>query len=447
MRQKRTMLAVTLTLLLALLLSACSGNGSNGNSNGTSAASSNPSKEPVMQEVEITFANWISVEDATKDIYNDLMDEFEKQNPGITVKSIGYPFNQYKDQVLVSSAGGNAPDVIMANQNFTSAFVGADIAAPMDELLEASLIDDILEGSLKGVTYGNKVMAMPWAPHPNALFWNKKLFEKAGLDPNTPPQTWDEMLMMADKIAKLGQDEKGNPIYGIGENTKDTSYTGNMLYRIVLSYGGKFVDDEGKVVFDEGTALRDALAYIQTLVTNKTSPKGAEIFDLRGMFGNGTLGMVSDGDFGRSVFRGTSGKGEAFDEEWGVTTIPVNQSNQSETVFTEHQLVISKDGKQKDAAAKLVTFLVSEDAMKMYHAANGVLSSRKSIAALPEMNEDEYAKVFNAQMATATALPTQNPKFDNAMKEAASMVVMVSEGSTPEEAIARIMPKIKELYQ
>lgn len=454
MKGLRVSLISVLLVLMAVLSAAC-GSGNDGKSNEGSQASNSSgsstnegSAQNSQQQVEITFANWISVEDATKAAYEKIVADFESANPGIKVKSLGIPFNQFKDQVLISSTGGNPPDVMMANQNFSAAFVGADIAAPLEGLIADDILNDIVEGSKAGVTYDGKIMAFPWAPHPNALFWNKTLFEAAGLDPETPPKTWDEMIDMAKQIAALKQDENGNPIYGLGINSASLSYTGNMLLRDVLTYGGSFIDDQGNIVFDEGDALKNALAYIQEMVNTGVSPKGVEIKDLRGMFGAGTLGFHIDGDFGRQTFRDTSGKGEAFDAEWGVTPIPAGVTGRSETVFSEHQLLIAKASKKQEAAAKFVEYLVSEEAMITYHEMNGVMSARKSIAALPEMNEDDYAAVFNQQMETASPFPAANPVFDNAMKTASDMVVLVTEGGlTPEDAIAQVMPKIKELYE
>jgi multiple sugar transport system substrate-binding protein len=442
-------LFVTGTTSLSLLaaLAAC---GSNSTTTGSTSQPQGADKDKpeAKKQVEISFANWISVEEGTKEAYNQLIADFEKKNPHIKVKSIGIPFAQFKDQVLVSSSGGNPPDVTMSNQNFTPAFDGAKLAEPLETLLGADMIGDIVEGSKAGVTFNGKVVAMPWAPHPSALFWNKTVFKKAGLDPEKPPQTWDEMIEMAKKIAANGKDDKGNPIYGIGENGASDSYTGNMLMRIAYTYGGKFVDDKGAIVFDQGTALTESITYMKDMISNKISPKGAMMKDLRPMFANGALGMLIDGDFGRTNFRTMSGKGEAFDKEWGVTTVPTGKSGKSETVFTEHQLVIPAGGKNKPEAAEFVKYLVSKDAMAIYHKLNGIMSSRKSIASLPEMNEDEYSKVFNTQMKTASPLPAANPKFDNAMKISTDMIVLVTEGGkSAEEAISTVMPKIKELYK
>ncbi|TBL75713.1 ABC transporter substrate-binding protein [Paenibacillus thalictri] len=446
--KKVTMGAVAVSL--AASMAACGDAGTGGSGGKEAAAPGNAGADAAKsgKQVEITFANWISVEDGTKEAYNQLIADFEKKNPNIKVKSIGIPFAQFKDQVLVSSAGGNPPDVSMSNQNFTPAFAGAKVAEPLESLLGQDMIGDIVDGSKAGVTINGKVMAMPWAPHPSALFWNKNLFKKAGLDPEQPPKTWDDMVAAAKKIAALGKDEKGNPIYGIGENGASDSYTGNMLLRLAYTYGGKFVDDKGAIVYDQGTGLKDSLNYLKDAINNKISPKGAMMKDLRPMFANNALGMLIDGDFGRTNFRSMSGKGEAFDKEWGVTIVPAGKSGRSETVFTEHQLVVTSGSKHKAEAAEFVKYLVSKDAMAIYHKLNGVMSSRKSIAALPEMNEDAYAKVFNEQMKTASPMPSANPKFDNAMQVSTDMIVMVTEGGkSPDEAISTVIPKIKELYK
>lgn len=444
MRDFRYQLSTLMIILLAVFLVACS------NENNNSGAQSNNEGQQQTnadEVVEITFANWISVEDATKAAYEKMIADFENANSGIKVKSLGIPFNQFKDQILISSTGGNPPDVMMANQNFSAAFVGADIAAPLEGLLSEDVLNDIVEGSKQGVTYEGQIMAYPWAPHPNALFWNKALFKAAGLDPETPPSTWDEMIETAKKIGNLKQDSNGNPIYGIGINNASLSYTGNMLLRDVLTYGGTFMNEQGEIVFDQGDALQQALTNAQDLINNGLSPKGVEIKDLRGMFSAGTLGLHIDGDMARQIFRDISGKGESFDTEWGVTVIPPGVTGKSETVFSEHQLLIAKSSKKQEAAAKLVDYLVSKEAMLTYHQFNGIMSARKSIASLPEMNEEDYATVFNEQMKTASPFPAKTPVFDNAMKTASDMVILVTEGGhSPESAIEQVMPKIRELY-
>lgn len=368
------------------------------------------------EQVTITMSNWLEAEDATSAIFKELLDDFMAANPDIKVESQAIPFNQYKDQVLIAGTSGNAADVIMGNSQMMSAFNGAGILADLDNLASKDVLDDIYPGYLSGTTYDGKVMALSWAPHPIAMYYNKDLFTKAGLDPEKAPTTWDEMTKDAQAIAKIGKDDSGNTIYGLGIPTGKVAHTGTVFNGIFYSFGGHFLDANGKVDLNNAGNV-EALTWTKQLVDEKVIPAGLEIKDLRGLFASGQIGIIFDGDMGRGAFRSSSGLGEDFDKKMGVAIIPVGKTGRSETVYTEHQLGVFAKSEHKEAATRLIEYLISKDAMIKYHKANAVLSARKSIATLPEMNEDHFMEVFNKQSETASPLPATNAMFDNAMNE------------------------------
>ena len=176
-------------------------------------------------------------------------------------------------------------------------------------------------------------------------------------------------------------------------------------------------------------------------------PSVLEIKDLRGMFASGTLGMIVDSDAALATFRSASGQGKAFDEKIGVCTIPIGATGRSETVYTEHQLTVYAKSEKKEAAIKLVEFLISRDAMVKYHAACAILSPRASIATLPEMNEDAFTETFNRQSLTASPLPASNPMFDNAMNEMTkAMERVIIGGEDIKSVLEETQQTIAELY-
>lgn len=379
---------------------------------GTAAAANADSGK----QVTITISNWLDAEEATSSIFNELLNDFMAANPDIKVESQAIPFNQYKDQVLIAGTSGNAADVIMGNSQMMSAFNGAGILSDLDSLASKDVLDDIYPGYLSGTTYDGKVMALSWTPHPIALYYNKDLFAKAGLDPDKAPTTWDEMTDAAKKVAAIGKDDSGNTIYGLGIPTGKVAHTGTVFNGIFYSFGGHFLDKNGDVDLDNPGNVA-ALTWTKGLVDDKVIPAGLEIKDLRGLFAAGQMGMIFDGDMGRGAFRTSSGLGEDFDKKMGVAIIPVGKTGRSETVYTEHQLAIFDKSQHKEAAIRLIQYLIGKDAMLKYHKSNAVLSARKSIATLPEMNEDHFMEVFNKQSETASPLPATNAMFDNAMNE------------------------------
>lgn len=391
-----------------MLLTACGGGGNSGETTDSGGGDS--------EQVTITISNWLEAEEATEAIFKEMLDDFMAENPDIKVESQAIPFNQYKDQVLIAGTSGNAADVILGNSQMMSAFNGAGLLAELDSEISQDILDDIYPGYLEGTTYDGKVKAVSWAPHPIAMYYNKELFEQAGLDPEAPPTTWEEMTEAARAITALGQDDSGNTIYGLGIPTGKVAHSGTVFNGIFYAFGGHYLDESGNVdLNNEGN--KAALEWTKELVDEKVIPAGLEIKDLRGLFAAGQLGIVFDGDMGRSAFRSSSGLDEAFDEKMGVAIIPVGDTGRSETVYTEHQLGVFAQSENKEAAVRLVEYLIGEEAMLKYHKSNAVLSARESIATLPEMNEDTFMEVFNKQSETASPLPATNAMFDNAMNE------------------------------
>ena len=366
--------------------------------------------------VTITMSTWLAAEDGTKDIFAEMLNDFMAANPDVKVEVIALPFNQTKDQVLLAGGSGEAADVIMGNSQMMGAFNAAGLCANLDDLLSPELVADIFPGYLSGTTYDGQIRAVSWAPHPIAMYFNIALFEKAGLDPQAPPATWDEAIEAARKIAALGTDENGNVIYGLGIPTAKVTYSANALNGLLYAYGGRFLNDEGMpdIVNDGNIAVFEML---KTLTDDKVIPSALEIKDLRGLFATGQIGIMLDSDAGLTSMRAASGIGTEFDEKISVAVSPVGTTGRSETVYTEHQLAVYEKSDKKEAAVRLVEYLVGPEAMVKYHQAVGTMSPRKSISSLPDMNETYFAEVFNKQSETASPLPAANPMYDNAMNE------------------------------
>ena len=92
-------------------------------------------------------------------------------------------------------------------------------------------------------------------------------------------------------------------------------------------------------------------------------------------------------------------------------------------------------------------YLIGEEAMLKYHKSNAVLSARKSIASLPEMNEDSFMEVFNKQSETASPLPATNAMFDNAMNEVTKAIerIVVNSEDIP-AVLEETNTVIREMY-
>ncbi|EGX57220.1 solute-binding protein, partial [Streptomyces zinciresistens K42] len=173
-------------------LSAC---GSGGGGGGPADASG-------KVEGDITFQTW-NLRANFKDYFDGVIADFEKKYPGTNVKWIDQPAEGYADKISADAAGGTLPDVVNVSPDLVAPLAGAGLALDLDKAA-AKYRKQYLAGAwashrIPGMT---GTYAFPWYLNTGPLFYNKTLFEKAGLDPERPPKTYGEVFDAALKMAK-----------------------------------------------------------------------------------------------------------------------------------------------------------------------------------------------------------------------------------------------------
>ncbi|MCQ4080007.1 extracellular solute-binding protein [Streptomyces sp. RB6PN25] len=249
MRITRSAVALTVPLALsAAMLAGC----------GAGAAGGSGSSAGGKAEGAITFQTW-NLRAKYQSFFNGLITQFEKEYPSVTVKWIDQPADNYAEKLSADAAGGTLPDVVN---------VSPDLAYP---LAKAGLLMN-LDTSQATSTYkseytpeawqGNELpglggsFSFPWYLNTGPLFYNKALFQQAGLDPNTPPQTYDQLFADAErmaqhsggKIAALAQEPTIEDFgrYGVPlMNSSGTAFTYNDAKGVELLTKYKRLYDEG----------------------------------------------------------------------------------------------------------------------------------------------------------------------------------------------------------
>lgn len=449
-------------LLLLTLLTACGDSSPTASappattaaSTGTTAASgatvaTTAAAATSGAPVELTWANWAGSEDATKQAVAEMIKGFEAKYPNVKVKSVPYPFNQMKDQLLISAAGGNAPDIAQVHVTWVAALNNAKMLQPLDGLVDKAVLDDFYPNLLKGLNYDGKQIGLPWAPSPILLYYNKNLLKRAGFD--NPPKTWAEMMEQARKIAQLGNDDKGNKIYGVGISSKKLAGAGYFFLNHLWNNGGEFTNDKGQIVLNQPNTVK-GFNEAQGLFKDNVTPSGLEIKDLRNLFAQGVMGFHFDGEFGVGIFAGQSPKKEKFAEDYSITTIPgVEAASKGQTFYIEHELVLFNTTKYKNEARLFAEYLTSSEGIAIYNKFNGnKLPVRKSVASLDFYNKPEnaYMKVFIEALGSARPLPATNEQFLAAMEELSVGVQRAGiEKQDPAKVVEELDKKIKTLYK
>ena len=214
---------------------------------------------------------------------------FEKKNPDIDVVAHdAFPCQDPKtfDAKL---AGGQMEDVFYTY--FTDARHVVDIkqAADLTPYVKDLKSWPTLQKQLKDIyTVDGKVYGIPRTGYSMGLIYNRKLFEKAGLDPDTPPATWEEVRADAKRIAALGNGTVGYADYS-AQNQGGWHFTAEMY-----SQGGDIVTPDGKkAAFNspQGHAVLQNLQQMRWTDNSMGAKQLLQIADVQPMMASGKLGM------------------------------------------------------------------------------------------------------------------------------------------------------------
>ncbi|WP_328696383.1 ABC transporter substrate-binding protein [Streptomyces sp. NBC_00342] len=247
MRISRRAVATAAVLATVLPLSACGG----GSGSGSSDASG-------KVEGKITFQTW-NLQANFKDYFNGVIADFEKKYPGTDVKWVDRPGEGYADKISADAAGGTLPDVVNVSPDLVAPLAKAGIALDLDKAA-AKYREEYLPGAWQShqIPGTEGTFAFPWYLNTGPMFYNKRLLKDAGLDPQKPPATYDEVFSDGRKLA-----EKSKGKVAALANVPTIEDFGR--------YGGQLMNKEGT-----GFAFNDAKG-IELLSRYK------ELYDVKGL--------------------------------------------------------------------------------------------------------------------------------------------------------------------
>ncbi|WP_330451348.1 MULTISPECIES: sugar ABC transporter substrate-binding protein [unclassified Streptomyces] len=191
MHISRRAVAAAAVLATVLPLSACGG--------GSGSDSSDASGKV---EGKITFQTW-NLQANFKDYFNGVIADFEKKYPGTEVKWVDRPGEGYADKISADAAGGTLPDVVNVSPDLVAPLAKAGLALDLDKAAP-KYRKEYLDGAWKShqIPGTEGTYAFPWYLNTGPMFYNKRLFKDAGLDPQKPPTTYDEVFADGLKLAE-----------------------------------------------------------------------------------------------------------------------------------------------------------------------------------------------------------------------------------------------------
>ncbi len=381
---------------------------------------------------------WQYFYETKKTTIDELISMFEAENPDIKVVHQTFPYEQYGTKVAASVPSGSGPNVINLYYGWLPTYIDSDYLQPLpNDRFNPSDIESEFFDLVKAAKVDGSYYALPTAVRSLALFWNKDLFSEAGLDPETPPVTVEEMLSMAADIVKM--DGSGN--YEQTGLTQELRGQVHHYLREVLirQFGGQPYSADGKTVTYNNQAGYDAFKFLVEMQTERQLGMPQFMTDDVTAFKSGKMGMTIDGSFRL----GTLDKIEELN--YGVAELPsLNGVHNNFASFWAHGITKFTSGKELEASMKFLEYITSEKAMEMWLENIGELPARKTLANKPEYaNHPKYgAFIRGLEYANATNFIEEKGQrqvwidaYDNVLLKNMSIEEAVDIAAEQEQAI------------
>jgi len=371
----------------------------------------------------------------------EIIKDFEKTT-GIKVEYQLIGFDVYYDKLVTAFKAGQGPDVSFADLGgWVPTFAAQGWLEPMEEQLQAASVTEQIWSNLwPTVTYDGVRYGLPWYTDCRVLLYNKTMFEEAGLDPDNPPVTWDEMLDVALKLTDAKSMKYG---YGVSGKKSEVATLGYMIF--LHGAGGELLtEDYSKAAFNTPEGLSALKFYTELYTKHKVSPPATPSYgedDYRSMMAQNRIAMAIGGPWSFPLIELAN---PAIKGNYTVALHPY--SKEPASVLGGWASVIAKTCENKDAAWKFVDFITGYDVwMNWVERHGGPMPTRMDVCnAVPEFKDPKWQVILDAFPHAKVRPPI--PEWPQVSDRIQNMVQTVITGKvSAEEAIATAEAQINEI--
>jgi multiple sugar transport system substrate-binding protein len=379
--------------------------------------------------VRVTIAEYSK---GTGPYFEEAARSFEAANPGTKIQIEVVPWDSLQQKLTTDiSAGANA-DLSIIGTRWLLDYVKEGIIAPLDEHITPEFKGRFIETFLSPSVMNGKVYGLPIAASARALYYNKDIFAKAGID--TPPATWPDFKIAATKIKALGTDS-----YGFGLQGKEIE-TDVYFYYGLWANGGEIVKD-GKSGLDSKAAIETAKMYKSFIDDGLTQP-GVTSYsreDVQNLFKQGKVATVITAPFLSNQI-----KTEAPKLNYGVAPIPSGPDGAKGTYGVTDSIVLFENSKHKETAFKFLDFLFTAQQRTKFDKIEGFLPVNAEEAKNPYFADDADLKVFTSLLPDARFAPVI-PGWEDIAQTTSNAIQKIYLGQgDPEGTLKEAAQKINE---
>jgi multiple sugar transport system substrate-binding protein len=290
-----------------------------------------------------------------KEMVDMLVAAWNTRNPGCRIKLTYIPHTEMVGKIAQGIASGQVPDLMGMDLIYAPQFEKARQLVDLTGRIGAwPELKTASKGHMTVATFENKLYGVPLYADVSALFYNKDLFTRAGLDPDKPPTSLPQLREYADKITALGGDVKG--YYLPGNCAGCNIFTvGPLMWASGAKIEAAGPGDEPLV----GDGVKQVLQFERDMVKAGNVHPGdrtenGETFHLQ--FGSGKVGMMGTGNFNITLARQQNPA-----MRFGIALLPGMTPGSSASFIGGDLVVVPKGSKRVDDAVNFMKFLLSDD--------------------------------------------------------------------------------------
>ncbi|HEV7961994.1 MAG TPA: ABC transporter substrate-binding protein, partial [Actinoplanes sp.] len=342
-------------------LASCGGGGSTQ----SSTATGNGGKDYTGPKVDLKLWNGFTGGDG--DIFKKLVTQFNGEHSNVALSVTTYQWADYYAKLPGAVSSGNGPDIAVMHMDMLATFAARKILQPLDDIASALGLSeaDFAPTVWQGGIYQDKRYGIPLDMHPVGLYYNKTLLQRAGLDPEKPPQSRVELEAALAALKKAG-------IQGFW--VSPFQFTGGMTaYSLVNQFGGALYNaDATKAAFNEPPAV-EAVSWLTKLVADGHSPQNvgqdADYLALKsGKNAFNVNGIWQINDLKKSA-----------DLQWGVAPVPQIGGKKAVWANSHNFTIVQQRHADTNKAGGAKVFINWLSQHSLDWAAGGQVPARKSV--------------------------------------------------------------------
>ncbi|MEA1939677.1 MAG: extracellular solute-binding protein [Candidatus Caldatribacteriota bacterium] len=401
----------------------------------------------TVNAMEITF--WTHEDPNRTEIENRYIAEFEKANPGVTIKRVTSGSGKIQELILTAFAAKQGPDIFNMSIEDEYAYIVNERLAPVD--FEAAgypslqaIYDAYIPGVLKPATYKGKLYGLPLELTNWCIYLNKKVFRDVGLDPEKDyPKTWEEMVEVSDKIAI----RDGEILSRRGFDFRYPYYLVSTV-PMVEQLGGKLISDDGKTAIVNDEAWLKFLKFMQEWGPNGKILGSPTYANARKLFNkdNNDIGMCLTGLYQQGRIR--SDNPDFYNSgDWMVIPFPIfeNAVKDVPAAYYGHYYMVNgqKPEENKKMAWKFIAYMLSHG--EEYLTKVNIVQPTNQLMESKTFKSMPYSKVFTDDMSKGHVVyyGENSAEIQSFIREAVESVMLA--GSSPEDSLNTLRRKVQEI--